>query len=900
MRRKQLLEGSVVLWVASLCFLACCPTRNLLSLLVSASPSPKDRRILLLDVDNTLYNEKDHLIEKQIVQNIHEYCQRELQVSPEECDRLHHEYGSTIEGLMNLKNTLVPLDLSHFYQQVYQNIRVDSLLTQYSLRSVPTLSTGYTHDFSTTTSQQRKRSLQLQHFLLALASSQSLGLASNSPQFHISKVIQALGWTQIPWKHVLTPDSPPTRSTFSYPTKFSSAFFEPLQRQENTKITLVDDSKRICQLLRRQMRTIRVDHEQENDSNSLWKALLLSQHYLSKEYSFCQHYNFDTVQYLQEKNKLDLQSIHPRIWKQVVHELVSFQKDTIQIVDLGAGLLSMLFLMDQGSAVTTKLPPLFPSLRASSIVYHAYEPNRELERECIRRLERNGFRLIDTVKWHPTGTKKEDENSFLYDPEYVFQRDKITVHLKMWDYRTPHDELTTSTSLVHPDLIVGCCFADLMNSRELAETVLKRFCNPSKQNDSSLPHSTLIYFPITFAGVTQFEPPSPFQGKIPSDTLAFSLYSQALANIHEHELDPLNIVQAFNDFGGTLLDKGQSDWVIEKKEKGYLWYTMMHFFGSVAAPAIKTAGWNATGWIERSHSFSPTIRASNVDLLFRLPYLGNWRFPPLVDQELPVEDGTFDEILFTAPHKVKIKKRDRGSVGPNEIRIKSEYSLISSGTELKIFKGLFEDSPLDVNIKSMEGERMVYPMSYGYSLVGRVVDCGELVADRSELVGSLVFTFSPHSTEVIASRDAVQLVPEGVSPLDAIFFPSVETALSIVHDAQLRLGERCAVFGQGIIGLLVTAILRISTTASSDSHREFLGSITTFDFLPQRLVQSSVFGASQALLPDAASSLEKFDVSIEVSGNPNALQSAIDCTADGGRVGKFRMVPETFPRYLFL
>jgi threonine dehydrogenase-like Zn-dependent dehydrogenase len=43
-------------------------------------------------------------------------------------------------------------------------------------------------------------------------------------------------------------------------------------------------------------------------------------------------------------------------------------------------------------------------------------------------------------------------------------------------------------------------------------------------------------------------------------------------------------------------------------------------------------------------------------------------------------------------------------------------------------------------------------------------------------------------------------------------------------------------------------------------------------------------GASQALLPSEASMAGPFDVSIEVSGNPRALQAALDYTKDGGRI----------------
>jgi threonine dehydrogenase-like Zn-dependent dehydrogenase len=205
--------------------------------------------------------------------------------------------------------------------------------------------------------------------------------------------------------------------------------------------------------------------------------------------------------------------------------------------------------------------------------------------------------------------------------------------------------------------------------------------------------------------------------------------------------------------------------------------------------------------------------------------------------------------------------------------------LISSGTELKIFKGLFDDAALDVNIDGMEDERMAYPLAYGYCLVGRIVQCGSKVSPEQHL-GKLAFTFSAHATHVVAPVSAIQLVPDGISAEDAIFMPSVETALSLVHDAHVRVGENIAVYGQGLIGLLVTSILSMHSKLPVSGT---FGSITVFDTLPDRLAAAAQMGASQALLP-GGSFKGPFDVSIEISGNARALQSAIDQTSDGGRI----------------
>ena len=140
---------------------------------------------------------------------------------------------------------------------------------------------------------------------------------------------------------------------------------------------------------------------------------------------------------------------------------------------------------------------------------------------------------------------------------------------------------------------------------------------------------------------------------------------------------------------------------------------------------------------------------------------------------------------------------------------------------------------------------MAYPLAFGYSLVGHIVKCGSDVSQ--DYIGKLAFTFSPHAPHIIADIDNLQIVPDGIAPEDAIFMPSVETALSLVHDAHVRVGENVAVYGQGLIGLLVTSILKMHSKKSPVSGK--FGTITVFGTLPDRLAAALEMRASQALLP---------------------------------------------------
>jgi threonine dehydrogenase-like Zn-dependent dehydrogenase len=73
-------------------------------------------------------------------------------------------------------------------------------------------------------------------------------------------------------------------------------------------------------------------------------------------------------------------------------------------------------------------------------------------------------------------------------------------------------------------------------------------------------------------------------------------------------------------------------------------------------------------------------------------------------------------------------------------------------------------------------------------------------------------------------------------------------------------------------------------TISKDFFSSEFCTVTSFDTIDDRLGVSSMMGANNALHPARAATAGPFDVSIEVSGNPRGLQSAIDNTSDAGRV----------------
>jgi hypothetical protein len=366
-------------------------------------------------------------------------------------------------------------------------------------------------------------------------------------------------------------------------------------------------------------------------------------------------FGFDSIRYLESKNIVDRRSIDNDTWNQVIDRLQSLDDDKIVIVDVGAGLLSMLQLFLAGDA-ENGLRPLFERKgKDAKLLYTAYESNRDLLEACEGRLLEWGFKLKEQVS----------------DDEYLFVHSQVEFRLILKDF--DYDDAAPLEA--PPHLIVGCCFADLLDPYQLVSSLLRRF--------QLLDRNTLLYFPITFCGTTQFLPPRPFehtdeeQPAIPSDTLAFRLYSKALSEEMGHNLSPLLLKQAMNDHGASLLKQGKSNWKIEPDAHPYLFETMLYFFGTAGGPQLMNEGWNAGGWIRRARENRPTILVSNVDLLFSMGRKVSGG-EGTCSGESP---KTLDEIQFIAPEKVTTTQKEIPELGPNQVLGKS-FEVFASQNEL--------------------------------------------------------------------------------------------------------------------------------------------------------------------------------------------------------------------------
>jgi threonine dehydrogenase-like Zn-dependent dehydrogenase len=243
-------------------------------------------------------------------------------------------------------------------------------------------------------------------------------------------------------------------------------------------------------------------------------------------------------------------------------------------------------------------------------------------------------------------------------------------------------------------------------------------------------------------------------------------------------------------------------------------------------------------------------------------------------------------LILEAPGQLAFEETPDPTLAPDEVRIRTLYSGISAGTELSQYRGTNpfmhrqwdEASRLFV---AADSPSWPYPVrNLGYEEVGEIVETGSDVSDLE--VGQRVYGTWNHRTHHVAAADYARdrVLPEGADPRIGIFSHIGAVALNGVHDAQLRIGDVCAVFGLGVPGQIVAQAARASGAT-----------VIAVDPDAGRRETALGLGAHEAI--DAAGAAEAIkartggrgaDVCIEVSGAAPALSEAIRAVAYSARV----------------
>jgi 2-desacetyl-2-hydroxyethyl bacteriochlorophyllide A dehydrogenase len=230
-----------------------------------------------------------------------------------------------------------------------------------------------------------------------------------------------------------------------------------------------------------------------------------------------------------------------------------------------------------------------------------------------------------------------------------------------------------------------------------------------------------------------------------------------------------------------------------------------------------------------------------------------------------------EALWFPRARAVEARAEELPPLGPRDVRIDAIASAISQGTEMLVYRGQVP-ADLELDLPTLRGS-FGFPIKYGYASVGRVVEVGSAVSGLT--TGDVVFVHHPHQSCYVVPETMPVRLPDTLDPVLGVFLANVETALNVALDAAPRIGERVAIFGQGVVGLLLTQLV----------CRTGAESVIVVDPIAVRRSLARDLGASEALSPDDIDGTDlEVDVAIEASGNATALGQALRNMAFGGTV----------------
>lgn len=189
------------------------------------------------------------------------------------------------------------------------------------------------------------------------------------------------------------------------------------------------------------------------------------------------------------------------------------------------------------------------------------------------------------------------------------------------------------------------------------------------------------------------------------------------------------------------------------------------------------------------------------------------------------------------------------------VTVHTLYSGVSRGTEALVFHGRVPSSEHHSMRAPFQQGDFPWPVKYGYANVGRVL------SGPAGMMEQTVFCLYPHQQRYQVPVSAVVPLPPGLPAARAILAANMETAVNGLWDAMPGVGDRIAVVGLGVVGLL-TAWLASRIPGVR---------VTTIDTNLQRAAVAQKLG----LQFSCHSNADDFDLVIHASGQSAGLATAL-------------------------
>jgi 2-desacetyl-2-hydroxyethyl bacteriochlorophyllide A dehydrogenase len=271
----------------------------------------------------------------------------------------------------------------------------------------------------------------------------------------------------------------------------------------------------------------------------------------------------------------------------------------------------------------------------------------------------------------------------------------------------------------------------------------------------------------------------------------------------------------------------------------------------------------------------------------------------------PVATATGRGLWFAAPRQAELREEELGPIGDGEILVRALASLVSAGTEMRVYRGEAESAQI-TDIPTTRGT-FPFPIKYAYQIVGEVEEAGP---ESGYARGDRVFAYHPHQDrfllavgggrgdDLVGGAKMVFPVPAELAPERAAFANLFNVAYNALLDTPVHIGDVVVVSGLGVVG-----------TFAAQLAKPTAGALVLVDPIPERRERAAWIGADAVVDPaDAAAAIAELsegrgsDLWVEASGAPAALQTAIANTGNEGTITivsnygsddvRLRLVPE--------
>ena len=227
-------------------------------------------------------------------------------------------------------------------------------------------------------------------------------------------------------------------------------------------------------------------------------------------------------------------------------------------------------------------------------------------------------------------------------------------------------------------------------------------------------------------------------------------------------------------------------------------------------------------------------------------------------------------IIFPEKGKVSFEDFELSELGPDQIKVRTYYSLMSIGTETIILNQKYDP---DTHFARM----FSFPqLKTGVQALGEVEEAGEDAGDFR--AGDIIYMREAHGSHQVLPASVCSPVPSGIDLKSACWCGLAKTAFRAAWAGRLELGKHILIIGAGPVGQMA---IRWASAAGVET-------IAVVDLSGNRLEHAVRGGATLTFESDIVDCLDEIhaiddgngpSIVVDITGNPDVFQYALIAAA---------------------